>query len=208
MRKILFCIISFCLLSCNGPSYEPESVINVDPDAAVDVNIANAERIVLMQDGMEMILGSVVKSVFTEDEYFILSRNRLMRFDTDGIFQNYISGVGRAANEYMTVSDFWLDDGNVFIYDMNSRKVLEYSVGNELINVHSLSQTADENFIPFDYLIPFADGYVGKCVWNGMDGVSPALAFYNSEYEYVKTLGDVTINCGLRLGGAVVRIVR
>ncbi len=200
MKKILLGIISFCLFSCKGPSHEREYIVNVDPDVAADVNLENVERTVLMQDGMGAILGPIVKSVLTEEGYFILSRNRLMQFDRDGVFRNCISNVGRAANEYVSVSDFWLDGGNVFIYDMNGRKVLEYSVGGELIDVRSLSQTADENFIPFDYLTPFAGGYVGKCVWNGVDGVSPALAFYDSGYEYVKTLGNVTINCGLRLG--------
>lgn len=200
MRKILFGVISFCLFSCKGPSHEQECIVNVDPDVAVDVNLENVERTILMQDGMEAILGPVVKSVLTGEGYFILSQNRLMRFDRDGIFQNYISNVGRAANEYVAVSDFWIAGGNVFIYDMNGRKVLEYSVGNKLIDVRSLLQMTDENFIPFDCLTPFAGGYVGKCVWNGVDGVSPALAFYDSGYEYVRTLGDVTINCGLRLG--------
>ena len=116
---------------------------------------------------------------------------------------NYILTKAYNLEKQITYDLFECLDSGYFVNldkRIKSRCRIETKIYNKFIKNTPLKQLANEEFIPFSHLVPLTNGYIGKCVWNGMEGSSPALAFYDSEYNYVHTLGNLTINCGLRLG--------
>ena len=177
--------------------------ITVNVDEAEIIELQDCQAIELVQDGQNAIFGPVTKMVMGNDFVAIAANNRLSVFDLEGNFLTTISNNGRARSEYVQISDFWVEDNHIFVYDMNGSKVLEYSLQNSLVELHEMPKSSGGESIPFSYLVPFANGYVGKCVWNGTLGVSPALAFYDAGYNYVRTVGDLTINSGMKLGNSL-----
>ena len=201
MKRLLLILGAIIICACNDKYSANDTMeIMVDVETSHDVTLSELKTFSFTHNNHPMLIGTITKCIVADNVYYISSNNRLMSFDEKGRFITYIANAGRANNEYIGISDFWIYNGNIYIYDMNGKKIMEYSKDNKLIKSMPLKQLANEEFIPFSYLVPLANGYIGKCVWNGMDGSSPALAFYDSEYNYVHTLGNLTINCGLRLG--------
>lgn len=201
MRRLLLILGAIIICACNDKYSANDTIeIMVDVETSQNVTLSDLKTFSFTHNNQPMLVGTISKCIVADNIYYIASNNRLMSFDEKGRFITYISNAGRANNEYIGISDFWVYDGNIYIYDMNGKKIMEFSKDNKFIKNTPLKQLANEEFIPFSHLVPLTNGYIGKCVWNGMEGSSPALAFYDSEYNYVHTLGNLTINCGLRLG--------
>ena len=128
-------------------------------------------------------------------------------YSRDGNFIGQIGQRGRAANEYIGYTDCWIQDNHVYLYDMNGKKVLKYTLDNQLDKIYPLKSEVSPNTYPFAFIIPFGDGYIGQCVWNGSMKESPALAFYDKNFAFHSVIGHLTIRSGLRIGYPLIQSV-
>lgn len=73
-------------------------------------------------------IGSIVDLKFNKDRMILLDNNRqrLHIINKAGVCEHEISCLGRAANEYIEITDFFATDESVYILDMASLKVIEY----------------------------------------------------------------------------------
>lgn len=202
MKKNLLVLFLFMLVACkNQPHNITDTInINIDVNNVDSINLNNCKSIQLLQNGQNAIFGPVTKMVMDEDIIAISANNRLSIFDSEGELLTYISNKGNASYEYQHMTDYWIDNDHIFVYDINGKKILKYSLQNKLVKKFELPQMISDEYVAFDYLLPFEDGYIGKCVWNGSLKKSPALAYYDKQFKLIKTFNDVMINCGLRLG--------
>ena len=200
--KLFFILLSAVMVSCKSDALQ-ESLVTID----VNVNnvkilrLQNCDKTTLLQNGENALIGHVSKMIATDNYYIIATNKRLSIFDKDGQFVTHIGNQGRAQNEYIGITDFWIENNSVFIYDMNGgKRILQYSLNDSLMKSTSVPSSISKDFIPFNFLIPFHDVYIGKCVWDGTVKTSPALACYDKQFNMIKHFVEPTLNCGLYIG--------
>lgn len=198
MKKciILFFALVFCM-SCKDNTGQ-NNVIKLNPgENAIDVSIHSENRIIICPDTSR--LGFINKALFYGNDYLFQSGGDLLLFNEEGKFVRKIGRRGRAKDEYVSCSDFWIENDWLYVYDLNSKKIISYSLCSNDTNSSYIEDKALNGF-PFDMLLPFRQGYVGRCVWKGNEVESPALAYYDPEYNFKTVLGNVTVRSGLKLG--------
>lgn len=75
------------------------------------------------------MIGEISKVKISQNYIYILDRvgNSLLVFNTNGKFEKKISSIGAGPDEYVKLMDFDVEDGNIFLLDMLSKKVLHYN---------------------------------------------------------------------------------
>jgi hypothetical protein len=199
MKKITI-IILLCsiILSCNQQKKESDDktiIVNVKQTQEIDVkNLEPTKTIKLDNASIDALVGEVNR-FFKFDNYMLIhDRNKLKIFDNDGNYLGNISNEGRADNEYISLWETWNDSDTIYIYDMNG-KILKY---HDTVFINSYKIT-NEGTTAFQTLIPFKyGGYIGKQVYRGE--ASNELALFNSNYKFIKSIGDLKMVSGIRLG--------
>lgn len=197
LKKWLFLPLSALIFGC-ADEKEDVKVISLDVGTAVHDVYMSALPCLDLDCGPGAELGFIDKVVFAEDSFIVASRGKMYLFGMDGKLMRQIGGVGRGGDEYISFTDCWFRDGELYLYDLNGKKIISYSLEGNVNEVFSLESRKGD--LPFDFVVPFGEAYVGKCVWNGTKGESPALALYDRDFKYVKALGELVIDSGLRLG--------
>ena len=70
----------------------------------------------------------VDNNTYYDDKFLISTQGKLLLYSRDGNFIGQIGQRGRAANEYIGYTDCWIQDNHVYLYDMNGKKVLKYTL--------------------------------------------------------------------------------
>ncbi|MDR1699788.1 MAG: 6-bladed beta-propeller [Lachnoclostridium sp.] len=105
-----------------------KNVIPVDVSAIKEIKLPteNTQRIILGDDDHGM-LGSV-KNIYLQDSFLYVDHpEKISIYDYSGAFHGNISSQGRAANEYLNLWYSWVDDDALYIYDLNGKKIIQYS---------------------------------------------------------------------------------
>ncbi len=198
-------LIAICLYVCAGCNNEPESTainIAVDVEKAQAIDLAKDDRTknrAFTLENTDNSLIGMIHDIITFDSLFVVqTRGILIKFDYTGKFCGNISAKGQAGNEYIGLSAIWHRGDILYVYDMNGKKVLLYNLDSRLINTIKLSPEAASN--PFQMLIPFNDGYIGKMVYKGDFEVTHELAYYDNQCAFQQIIGDAQLTSGLSLG--------
>lgn len=184
-------------VSCGRTVKTFEVIDLTEPSEIYDIACVEMDSLIL-DVGNGSVTGMIDKVHIMDDGYLVSTGGRMLLYGKDGKFKGQIGRLGRAGNEYVSYSDSWVLGEKVFLYDMNSRKVISYSMDGAAIDVFPVDNSGSG--YPFSFLAPFGEGYIGRCVWNGTTGESPALAYYDDSFMFVRAVGNLTIKSGLRLG--------
>lgn len=196
MRINNLIFISFSLfIMVWGCSHEVDSQYLVfDNDSPIEINLENKSYTII--NGV----GNIDKVDCFNDKMAIISSNRLLLVGLDGKSSRFISNVGRANEEYLSIWDAgFLNDGKVYLYDLNGKKVMYFDSKGDYLYSKSLvrdpSKNAFQIFIQDKY-----SNYIARCSYNGMDGY-PELALYDDTFSFIKYIDeDISLNSGLLLG--------
>ena len=199
----LFLIFIMC--GCTQDKIEKGTEIIVNPNYSQTISWSDCNKFKLQQDSL--MIGKISKSIYYDDKFLISTQGKLLLYSRDGNFIGQIGQRGRAANEYIGYTDCWIQDNHVYLYDMNGKKVLKYTLDNQLDKIYPLKSEVSPNTYPFAFIIPFGDGDIGQCVWNGSMKESPALAFYDKNFAFHSVIGHLTIRSGLRIGYPLIQSV-
>lgn len=176
--------------------------ITVDVDKAKAIELTKTNWLKNQSFTLDVTENSLIgdiDDVITFDSLFLIrTHGKLVKFDYTGKYDGNISMMGQAGNEYIGVNSIWYKGDTLYIYDMNGKKVLLYSLDNKLIATIRLSSKASSN--PFQMLIPFHKGYIGKMIYKGENTQSPELAYYNDDCSFQHTIGKTSLTSGLTLG--------
>lgn len=195
-RKCILLPLLALVFSCSTDK-ETCTVISINEnDEIQDIYWENLPYVDLKDSNA--VIGVIDKVIYTEKSFLVVAQGKMHLFDTTGTFMRQIGHIGRARNEYSSYSDCWIENNKIHLYDLNGKKIISYSMDGNIDKIQSL-KPADGD-IPFNFVVPFGKSYVGKCIWNGTKGQSPALALYDPEFQYIKPLGNLTVSSGLRLG--------
>ena len=203
MRKclIVFAILC-CIISCKySERNNAETIIHIDLEKMhkIDIYGEYAEQICLVDSGKSVLVDEVKKILFTEGQYIIQGRNKILAFDAQsGVCKMAFSGQGRARDEFISLWDVWIEGKTICIYDMNGKKILRYDFNGNLSEVISIADKASN--YPFQVLAKTIGGYyVGKRVYGSVKH-NIELNLYDKDFEFVKEIGDLKIESGIYLG--------
>ncbi|MDD2595129.1 MAG: 6-bladed beta-propeller [Bacteroidales bacterium] len=198
IKPLAIFMLIWLFTSCSSDrNRSSQYVIEVDPTSFTEINLNDCKSVVISDT--TLLIGVIRQALSDNNYHYIHSNYKLFLFDKDGRFICKIGERGRAGNEYSSLHYFWLEGESIYLYDFNGGKIFNYSTNNELLSTNRISRNGDNEYA-FTYIVPLKDGYLGRCVWDGVAGISPALAYYSSDFKFEHTIGDLSINSGLRLG--------
>ena len=192
-KGIRACVLLLALsVSCSSQE-DNCRVLEVDTDAAKIIDLSN-DTYPSVKFISEYAIGQIDQAVIYDTLALIKASGSLYGFnaETGDMIAKY-SNRGRASNEYLTVWSSGVDSGRVFLYDINSKKIMYFSVSGELLyqtKVPEISMDA-----PFQEFVRAGDDrYVGKRVFGA--GEIPELALYDENFRYLKDIGTMTLRSG------------
>ena len=207
MKYIIYSFIFIQLFTrCSPQELHNEPTLTVNVNNTTNINTSSIAKITLNKDGKPILLGGIsgFTAINKKNEFIVATHaNPLMKFDPQtGTMLSEIGQIGRAANEYNAISDMWIEkDSLLAAYDFNTKQILHYNTTTcKFVNSSQVNKNANSN--SFSMLCPIGENqYIGKSTYNGMPGVTTnELALYDKNYEFIKYIGDGTINSGITIG--------
>lgn len=168
-------------------------VLEVDTDAVTVTDVSD-DAYTSVRFISENAIGRIDQVDVYDSLVLIKASGSLFGFNTEtGNRIAKYSNKGRAANEYLTVWSAGIDSGRVYLYDINSKKIMYFSVSGELLYQTKVPETSMS--APFQEFVRLDENrYIGKRVFGA--GEIPELALYDKNFRYLKDLGTMTLRSG------------
>lgn len=195
LRKGIIVLLSLILVT--GCGKEESSVTTVKVDLAsskkINLQLPHVNTLQIQLENMGLIHQLEVKdsiALFKTDK--VLSVN----VNTGKQIAEY-SRKGRANNEYLSAWNIGFEDDMVYIYDMNSKKVMYFTCNGEL--KYNKATPLNTQGKPFQQMISYKDNqYIGQRVYGVGD--IPELSVYDSTFTYIADVGDFILRSSNSFG--------
>ena len=138
MRKIFIILAGFLFAACGGvktKTADDASVVVIDPDSKDIIHMSDfveSVEYIQLEATPESLLKHIDKVYQLDDRLFVADfmTKTVYIFDMQGKYQNKISKVGRAGNEYVSMDAVMFDPEKkeVIVYDIMTEKVLYYAL--------------------------------------------------------------------------------
>lgn len=189
-------IIGLILLLGPFVTAKAQEKVYVDIDNLKVLEVSDLSSFELLNSN-EHVLGGIQKiQLIPEIGCLINSMGNLYlyEFNSNSITTKY-SRTGRAEHEYSSITDFGYENGLVYIFDMNTKKILWFTIDGKYEKIANINPKVSSN--PFCFIKGINEQiYIGKRVYSG--DKTPALSLYNSsDLTYIK---DVCTELFLRSG--------
>lgn len=193
MRILVLCVC-LCLLGCKRNVYEQTDCIRIELPLKQKENkislseIVDSIRYIPLETKNECLIGNIDKILLTdENEYLIVDKeisSSIYLFDESGAFLNKIGNRGGASSEYVTIEDVSYCNGNVYVWDSSSRKILIYSKEGGFVS------SFDFDYIAYSMVAISEDKFAFCCDYApnrklGKKDKYPSLIVYNKNKKEV-----------------------
>ena len=194
-KRSIYCILAI-FFSYSAYSQE-RIVVDIDDLIYIDVDSHYSVKVLDTQD---YILDKIDRVQYVQNSGILIqSGKNLYLYDfTRNLLSVKFSNFGRAAHEYTFISDFGCDRDRVFIYDMNTKKILWYDLSGKFLSINHVTDKAEMS--PFSMFIKFDNSYyIGKRVFGSAE--IPELSLYDSEFKYQKPIDPkMKLRSGIYIG--------
>ena len=187
-------VASVSVLASCTVSQENYRLLDVDTNDVEIVDLSTTPFYETVDIKSEYTIGHIDEAVISDTLVLIKTSGNLLAFDvrTGTMIAKY-SHKGRASDEYLTVWSAGLDSGRVFLYDINSKKIMYFTTSGNLIKQVKVPETSGD--APFqDFIRLDGDRYIGKRVYGA--GKIPELSVYDSEFRHLHDVGSMTLRSG------------
>lgn len=196
MRVILFLLFSCCLFfSC--AEKETGMIIYADCSEADVVSLSSCKKMQLQFNVCDSVIGAISQVVIQDSVLLLKTTGGLfsLNIDTGKQIARY-SRLGRAENEYLSLWSVGFINDNVYIYDMNAKKIKLFERdGSFVTNIDVPSSAASS---PFQQFVRSGDYYIGKRVFTS-EKISE-LSVYDNNFNYLMDIGEIALRSGFSLG--------
>lgn len=196
-RLYILTAVALLAYGCNQEAADGATtiVLNVNESRYIDLLSGGVDLFSLDREEVGL-LGSIKNISFSGDNIVVEASNGMFLHDGhNGDMITTFSGRGRSRNEYVDIWSHWVDLEELYIYDMNGKKVLTYGMDGESVATHSINSNASS--APFQLVVPYSNGYIGKRVFDGI-GEAEELALYDAEFNFVRSIPAFKIRSGIK----------
>lgn len=156
LKIVVYALLIFAattVVSCVGSGDKEKSpdLVKIDLDAKENVlklsEIADTVTFVALETNEQSRFGNVDKLMIEDDKYIVVDKelsSAIFVFDLKGHFLCKIGQKGNARNEYIELTDATLGNGNVYVYDAKSKKIVCYSMDGTYKETYPFEYTASE----------------------------------------------------------------
>jgi hypothetical protein len=180
-RLPLYILSSLLLVSCSRDlqevTYKDLVKMDIDKVESKDnhrlADSIKEHKYVKLETRKDCLIGEISKIILKKKFLYILDKRTrsIFKFTSDGRFISKIHNQGKGPGEYLSLSDFDIDDdGNLYLLDMSSKQVLVYEKdGNYLktisskylvTNILSINKELLVNYVPFNVGSSTPEGHV------------------------------------------------
>lgn len=156
MKTIKFTVLvslSFILFACNVKKEKEKSVSQFQVELLSSPTVAKLSDIVkntlvLLPTSDSLLINEINRIHSSTNHIYVSDVSSVYQFTRDGEFVKKLNKQGEGPNEYLNISDFFVDKGdNIWILSRTAKKLYQYSADNELLKSISLDVWA-QNISP------------------------------------------------------------
>lgn len=176
-------IFSLFISSCKEEEVNYTTKILIDFSKIENIDLVqHAEKKVCFEFSEKSMLGNLDEIVLKDEVFFVRSLESLFLFDKHGKLLSKIGSKGVSQGEYTHFNSFFIKDDKVFIYDAQSKKVIEYDFTGKYISAVELNQVYDSITPNFIYLLP--DGkFISRNTFGGDNRKIPSYSILGTDYK-------------------------
>ena len=147
MNTIKFTVLvslSFILFACNVKKEKEKSVSQFQVELLSSPTVAKLSDIVkntlvLLPTSDSLLINEINRIHSSTNKIYVSDVSSGNQFTRDGEFVKKLNKQGEGPNEYLNISDFFVDKGdNIWILSRTAKKLYQYSADNELLKSISL----------------------------------------------------------------------
>lgn len=146
-QKLLVFVIStlsiLCHLSCSKQKPTTLPTLKVDIENIIKLPV-DTTRIIHIETNDSSLLYDVCLVEKIDNKYFINSRSFIRAFNEEGQYLFDLSGKGQGPMEYLSVSNLWVKDGNLCLFDKTSQKIMHFSPDGKYLRSEKLGKSQSE----------------------------------------------------------------
>jgi len=197
MKQLFFAIIGIVVLvtacSSSDTGKKTEKGVIIDFKSAIDAkkysvhklsDYASSIRYVPLETKDDALIGQVRRhlSYYYDGQFYIVSDDKILKFDSSGKFIRLIGDTGQGPNEYIAIAsvDVSPETNHLYILD-EGHFLLEYTLDGNFIRKLPLKTDKYEKEYPYDFRVVEQDLYAfGLDTWSDTDYM---LSFSDTDYQ-------------------------
>ena len=140
----LILLLTFFSMSCAQKTSEESNSVEVNSEDFKPINLSkyvSDYSFIKLETNANSIIGEVSKIEIHEDIIYILDfmTNTLFRFNPDGTYLNKINKVGVGPEEYIRLTDFYVNKNGVYLLDFSGKSILKLTHNLEFIEKQAIT---------------------------------------------------------------------
>jgi hypothetical protein len=193
-KTVIIILLIATFLSCKEAAEQSIEVISVKLNEAQSIDLSQG-RMIELETTDSSLLYDIARIAFLKEKLFILTRNKVVVFDSNGKYLFNLSGVGQAPHEYTALANLFVKDEQVYLFDSMAKKILCFDANGNFI---SSANIPPDNPYPLSDIYPLKDGkYVGKNMFQGDHVSTPIGSILDERYNTVDVIEGKNVVTGM-----------
>ena len=171
-----------------------------DNIVSISVDISNAQLFSKSRDNVQILSldtatialqGEVYSIIFLENIIAVRTSNRLSLFDNHCIYIRDLGRLGRAGNEFITLSSVFFENDTFELFDVEGQKILRFDTTGIFIGSKSFDKN---NEFSVSRINSFFDSYIALNRYRGELVKTPTLVLFDKDLYQKNTTGKNLIS--------------
>ncbi|MDR1340227.1 MAG: 6-bladed beta-propeller [Prevotellaceae bacterium] len=193
MNKINIILLSVLFFSCKEP--EPSQVeticINFQEAKSIDLSMGS---MIELETTDSSLLYDIARILFFREKLFVLTREKVVVFDSKGKYLFNLSGTGQGPGEYTAFGNMFIKGEYIYVFDKMTKRVLCFDDNGKYLSAEKIP----ENTYPVSDVYPLADGwFVGKNMFRGDHEHTPVGSVLDDKYGWIEGDNSRKVTTGL-----------
>jgi hypothetical protein len=162
--------------------------IDIDPD-----NV----KVIPLETTEQSLLYSINKIQFWKNKIIVFTHYKLCVFDDNGKFLFNVSRKGEGPEEYSALSNFFIQDEHINLFDSDTRRLLSFDENGKFISSTAMNPDENRHFPAVLYPTDNDSYYIAKNRFEGDQAQTPTLSVWTKEYKLVREINGRYLTTGL-----------
>jgi hypothetical protein len=191
----IFTALLYVLFSCTEkdvPNNAEKISIDFNNIQSIDLSDTDKIKIIPLQT-TDVALLSLIQSVdIVDDRIIVFDGNNVFVFDEKGKYLHKIGRVGHGPGEYQDITNIFIEDQNICLFDFGAQKVLIYDKNGQYISSQALDRN---NSVTVIYPVDRHE-YIAKNSYRGNNNKVSSLSFWDSTFNKIRDINGLYLSSG------------